>query len=81
MESKIIIDIKEDGDPYIYIDFKATDDLRDKVLGRFLVRSGGFNIEPNPRPIYLKLGILWYDQQLNRCQATIENTPPVINAE
>lgn len=75
MESKITIDIRPTGEPFIYIDFKSTDDLRDKVLSRFLFESGACNLLPDgnlPNPTTLILHVLWYDQQTGRVQAMIE---------
>lgn len=79
MESKIVIDIQHNGQPYIYVDFKPTDDLRDKVLSRFLFESGAMNLKsdgnpPNPTP--LTLHVLWFDQQTGRVQAMIEHPAP-----
>lgn len=75
MESKITIDIRPTGEPFLYIDFKATDDLRDKVISRFLFESGGLRrltdgTLPNPTP--LDLHVLWYDEEKQRIQAMIE---------
>ncbi|HEY9196658.1 MAG TPA: hypothetical protein VIM77_10345 [Mucilaginibacter sp.] len=74
MESKIMIDIDDSGHPFIYIDFKSSDDLRDKVISRFLTRTGAFNFKPdhpnNPRQ--LELHVLWYDEDTQRLQAMIE---------
>lgn len=75
MESKIMIDIKDDGDPLIYIDCKASDDLRDKVLSRFFTRAGAYSLEPNP--IKLIMHVLWYSQEQGRIQAMIETIQPV----
>jgi len=36
MESKIQIDVDTSGQPQIRIDYRLTDDLRDKLIGRFL---------------------------------------------
>lgn len=36
MESKIQIDVDTSGQPQIRIDYRLTDDLRDKIIGRFL---------------------------------------------
>lgn len=40
MESKIQIDIDTNGVPQIRIDYRLTDDLRDKLIGRFLSKMG-----------------------------------------
>lgn len=72
MESKITIDIRPTGEPFIYIDFKPTDDLRDKVLSRFLFESGLLSDGNLPNPTTLLLHVLWYDQEKGRVQATIE---------
>lgn len=74
MESKITIDIRNDGVPFIKIDFKPSDDLRDKVVGRFLCESGallnndGTITNPNP----LNLHILYNDEKTGRAEAMIE---------
>lgn len=73
MESRLFIDITDKGDPFIYIDCKVSDDLRDKVLSRFFTRAGGYSFEPNPIP--LSLHILNYDQEHGHIQAMIENIP------
>lgn len=55
MESKIVIDIDGDGQPRIKIDYKLTDDLRDRLVGRFLYKMG----IPAERPgfwAYCRLG-------------------------
>lgn len=36
MESKIAIDVDTSGQPQIRIDYRLTEDLRDKLIGRFL---------------------------------------------
>lgn len=71
MESKISIDIDEKGNPYIWIDFKPSDDLRDKVLSRFFIHSGIFiPLEKNER--HLKLRIIHQGDESGRIQAMIE---------
>lgn len=40
MESKIQIDIDNSGLPQIRIDYRLTDDLRDRLIGRFIDRMG-----------------------------------------
>lgn len=89
MESKILIDITPMGKPFIYIDYKASDDLRDKVLGRFLGEARAFDLD-SKNPIKMELHVLWYDQQTQRAQAMIEyssevtekdTTPEMIYAE
>lgn len=75
MESRIVIDIMNDGTPFLYIDLKPSDDLRDKVLSRFLYENGAARLTPdgkmdNPQP--LQLHTLWFDQQSGRVQAMIE---------
>lgn len=77
MESKIMIDIDDSGRPFIYVDYKGSEDLRDKVISRFLSRCGAFNLMPVPgqlqdKPIELTLHVLWYDQENQRLQAMIE---------
>lgn len=79
MESKIQIDIRPTGEPFLYIDFKPTDDLRDKVLSRFLYESGAVHLKPDgnlPNPTRLDLHVLWFDQQSGRVQAMIEHPVP-----
>ena len=76
MKSKILIDIRNSGEPFLFIDYKPSEDLRDKVLGRFLLETGVADINGdgnlnNPRP--LQLHALFYDQQTGRMQAMIEN--------
>src|ERR1700722_11770361 len=76
MESKIMIDIRPTGEPFLYIDFKASDDLRDKVLSRFLYESGAMNLRTDgeiPNPTRLDLHVLWFDQQSGRVQAMVEH--------
>lgn len=74
MESRITIDIKDNGDPFIYIDCRASEDLRDKVLGRFFTRTRGYLAESNP--IQLIMHISQRDQGTNRIQAMIETVSP-----
>lgn len=76
MESKILIDIRPTGQPFLYIDLKTSDDLRDKVLSRFLFETGAMNLGPNgelANPKHLILHVLRYDQQSGRVQAMIEH--------
>lgn len=40
MDSKIMIDLDEEGQPRIKIDYKLTEDLRDRLVGRFLYKMG-----------------------------------------
>lgn len=40
MESKITIDIDSSGLPQLRIDYRLSDDLRDRLIGRFLYRMG-----------------------------------------
>lgn len=40
MESKIQIDINGDGQPRIKIDYKLSEDIRDRLVGRFLYKAG-----------------------------------------
>ena len=55
MESKILIDITPMGVPYLFIHSIITDDLRDKVLSRFIYESGADIGKP---PVPLQLAIL-----------------------
>lgn len=41
MKSRISIDIDLDNKPYIKIEYIHSDDLRDKMVGRFLEEFGG----------------------------------------
>lgn len=78
MESKILIDIKQTGEPFIFIDYTSSDDLRDKVLGRFLYESGAADFVPKEarwKPTTLHMQILWSDQEKGRVQAMIELLP------
>jgi len=76
MESKIMIDIEDRGQPFILLDYKSSDDLRDKVFSRFLTRCGAFNLDeyghPKKNPYSLILHVLFYDQEKQRLQAMIE---------
>jgi len=79
MESKIMIDIEDRGQPFILLDYKGSEDLRDKVLSRFLTRCGAFNFDAtghpdNPHPLILH--VLFYDQEKQRLQAMIEVSEP-----
>lgn len=38
MESKIFIDISETGEPFIFVKHVHSEDLRDRLLGRFLLQ-------------------------------------------
>lgn len=74
MESKIMIDITPMGAPFIYIDYKQSDDLRDKILGRFLYESGALEVGPklqlpNPTPVHLH--VLWNSGE-GHVQAMVE---------
>lgn len=80
MESKILIDIQPDGRPFLFIDFKASDDLRDKVLSRFIYESGALILKADdnlPNPTRLNLHILYFDQQTGRVQAMVEHFEPL----
>lgn len=69
-----MIDITPMGAPFIYIDYKQSDDLRDKVLGRFLYESGALKVGPKlelPNPTPLNLHVLWTNNE-GRVQAMIE---------
>lgn len=75
MESKIMIDIDDSGRPFIYVEFKGSEDLRDKVLSRFFTRAGAFSYEPDKlpsEPIPLELHLLWFNPEKQRLQAMIE---------
>ena len=77
MESKIVIDIRDSGEPFIFINFKGSEDLRDKVLGRFLYETGAAQIQKadgsfdNPKP--LTLHVLYRNEETGDLQAMIEN--------
>lgn len=56
---------------------RASDDLRDKVLSRFLFETGAMNLGPDgelSNPTSLSLHVLQYDQQTGRVQAMIEHS-------
>lgn len=75
MESKIAIDIDVSGRPFIRLDFKGSEDLRDKVISRFLTRADAFKHTPDghlKNPHSLNLHVLWYDKEKDQMQAMIE---------
>lgn len=72
MDSKIIIDIDHEGRPYISIDYRPTEDLRDKVLGRFLTATGTYLRREGMPGIPLNLHLLDWDKNSGRTQAMIE---------
>ena len=75
MESKITIDIDEQGNPYLFIKAKLTDDLRDKVLNRFLVRTGVFSRNADLSLKYdlpLVIGCNYYNEETGELHAMIE---------
>lgn len=72
MESKILIDIDYKGSPFIWIDFKPSDDLRDKVLSRFFTDSGAFLTPSEQHSAPLTLQIVHIDEEKHHIQAMIE---------
>lgn len=44
MESKILIDVDYEGNPYIRIEYKHSDDVRDKLIFRLLMQDRGMNV-------------------------------------
>lgn len=76
MESKITIDIRPTGEPFLYINYRPSEDLRDKVLGRFLCESVALNLLPDgshPNHTPLGMRVLYSDQQTGRIEAMIEH--------
>jgi len=69
-----MIDITPMGAPFIYIDYKQSDDLRDKILGRFLYESGALDIKPGRTLSHtpLNLHVLSCGGDAGRVQAMIE---------
>jgi len=72
MESKITIEIHDDGQPYLYIKFNPSPDLRDKVLGMFLTSTGALDPENKGKPVGLSLSVLDINQKTFDCIALIE---------
>jgi hypothetical protein len=81
MESKITIDIYENGDPYISINLKPSEDLRDKVLGRFLTSSGVWVRKEGENALPLKLWIVQADLESGKITAHVEFSDSLAAAE